>query len=111
VALEATQCLALGLALGETAGNVVLRRLVAAQLGDGDATEGGVQLAVAAAIEAEARAVAARGRDRRDAGQASEFRRRAEALDAGDLGDQLRGGERPDAGEGEQARLLASDEC
>jgi hypothetical protein len=34
-----------------------------------------------------------------------------EALDAGDLGDQLRGGERPDAGEGEQARLLASDVC
>src|SRR4051794_5956268 len=33
VALKATQCLALGLALGETAGDVVLRRLVAAQLG------------------------------------------------------------------------------
>jgi hypothetical protein len=36
VALEAAQCLALGLALGETAGDVVLRRLVTAQLGEGD---------------------------------------------------------------------------
>jgi hypothetical protein len=43
VALEAADGLALGLALGELAGDVVLRGRVVAKLSDGDAVEGGVQ--------------------------------------------------------------------
>jgi hypothetical protein len=69
-----------------------------AHLRHGDAMNGGVDLAVAAAVESHAQAVAARGGDRGDPGEAGELRGRREALDAGDLGDQLGGRERPDAG-------------
>src|SRR5919202_4763963 len=52
VALEAADGLGAGLALGALARDVGLRLGVAAQACDGDAVDGGVDLAVAAAVEA-----------------------------------------------------------
>src|SRR5512133_1699908 len=52
VALEAPERFAVGLALGAFAGEVVARVGVAAGAGDGDAVDRGVELAVAAAVQA-----------------------------------------------------------
>ena len=52
VALEAADHVAVGLALGAFAGDVGLGLVVAAGAGDRDAMNGGVDLAVAAAVEA-----------------------------------------------------------
>jgi len=98
VALEAADRFAVGLAFGSFASDVVLGLWVAARAGDGDAVNGGVELAVAAAIEAVAlRCAGARG-DRRDAGGARELCVGGEAASAGDLADELAGGQRPEAG-------------
>jgi hypothetical protein len=52
VAFEAADRVAVGLALGAFAGDVGLGLVVAAGAGDRDAVNGGVDLAVAAAVEA-----------------------------------------------------------
>ena len=52
VALEAAEGFFGAVAFGAFAGDVVLRFGVAAQAGDGDAMDRGVELAVAAAVEA-----------------------------------------------------------
>src|SRR5262245_31742366 len=52
VALERAACLAWRLPFGDFAGEVGAGRWVVAGLDDGDAVEGGVELAVAAAVEA-----------------------------------------------------------
>src|SRR5947209_20599027 len=59
VALEAAERFCLGFAFTALAGHDVLCWLVAAQLRDGDTVEGGIQLAVAAAVQADALDVAA----------------------------------------------------
>ena len=110
VALEAADCVAVGLAFGAFAFDVGLGLGVAACAGDGDAVNGGVDLAVAAAVESVAVGLAGADRDRRDAAGAGELGVSGEALDAGDLADQLAGGQGPEAGFGEQLRRDRGDE-
>ena len=69
MALEAADGFLGALAFGALARDVVLGLGVAAQAGDGDAVDGRVDLAVAAAIEPVAVGVAGADRDRRDAGR------------------------------------------
>jgi hypothetical protein len=69
-----------------------------------------VDLAVAAAIEPAALGVARAGRDRCDTGRAGQLGRCGEALGAGDLADELGGGQRPEAGLVEQLRRDLPDE-
>jgi len=66
-------------------------------LGEGDPVEGGVQLAVAVAIEAPALGSTRGGRDRRAAGEVGELGVGLEASGAGNLADQLAGGEGGDS--------------
>src|SRR5215212_9398697 len=89
VALEATDGLARRLAFGAAPSDVVLRLGVAAGAGDDDAVKGGIDLAVAALVEALSLGVARAGGDRRDAGGAGQLGRGGEALRAGDLADEL----------------------
>ena len=77
---------------------------------DGEAMKRAVELAVAAAVEAVAVGVAGGGGDRGAAGDAGEFCVGGEAVGAGDLADQLGGGQRPAAALGEQLRRVALDE-
>src|SRR5665647_2165113 len=102
VPLQAAQRLAGALALGPLAGHEGLRRLVHAQLGEGDAVQGGVQLAVAAAVQAVAVALAARDRQGCDAGVHGEARRAGEALGPGRLADEAGGAEGAAARQGEE---------
>jgi hypothetical protein len=64
---------------------------VAAEPRDRDAVDGGVDLAVAAAVGAVAVGVARADRDRRDPTGSCALGVAAEALSAGDLADQLAG--------------------
>ena len=98
VALEAAQCFAVGLAFAAFAFDVGLGFGVAAQPRDRDAVDGGVDLAVAAAVEPMAVGVARADRDRGDPGGAGELGVAGEALGAGDLADQLARGQRAEAG-------------
>ena len=72
--------------------------------------DGGVDLAVAAAVEAVAVGLAGADRDRGDAGGAGELGVGGEAAGAGDLADELGRGQRPEAGLGEQLRRDLGDE-
>lgn len=89
---------------------VVARRLVAARAGHDHAVKGGVDLAVAALIEAMALRVARAPGDRRDAGDSRDLRRCREALGAGDLADEVGGDQRPEPGLAEQLRRDLLDE-
>jgi hypothetical protein len=75
---------------------------VAAQAGDGDAVDGRVDLAIATAIEPVAVGSCRADGDRSDAGGASELGIGGEPFGAGDLADELGGGQRAEAGLGEQ---------
>ena len=77
---------------------------------DGEAVQGAVELAVAAAVEAVAVGVARGGGDRRAAGGARELGVGREAVGAGDLADELGGGQGAAAALGEQLRRVAFDE-
>jgi hypothetical protein len=98
VAFEAGDGLGVGLALGALAGDVGLCFGVAAQPRDRDAVDGGVDLAVAAAVEPVAVGVARADGDRGDAAGAGELGVAGKALGAGDLADELAGGQRTEAG-------------
>ena len=89
VSFEAADGFFGALAFGAFAGDVVLGFGVAAQAGDGDAVDGGVDLAVAAAVEAVAVGLAGADRDRSDAGGPGELGVGGEAAGAGDLADEL----------------------
>jgi hypothetical protein len=102
VALEAADGFAGALAFGSFAVQVGAGLGVAAGAGDGDAMDRGVDLAVAAAVQAMAVGLAGADGDRRDAGGAGEFGVGREAGGAGDLADELGRRERPQAGLGEQ---------
>jgi len=67
--------------------------------------KGGVDLAVAALVEAVSLRVAGAGGDRRDPGGARELGWGGEALRAGDLADELGRGQRPEPRLAEQLRL------
>src|SRR5829696_200066 len=109
VAFEAADGFLGALAFGAFAGDVVLGLGVAAQAGDGDAVDGRVDLAVAAAVEAVAVGLARADGDRGNAGGARELCVGGEAVGAGDLADELGRGQRPQAGLGEQLRRDLSD--
>ena len=83
---------------------------MAAGAGDDDAVQRGVDLAVAALVEALSLRVAGAGGDRRDPGGARELGGGGEALRAGDLADQLGSGEWSEARLGEQLRRELADE-
>jgi hypothetical protein len=72
---------------------------VDAALGDGDAVEGAVELAVAAAVEAVALVFAGAGVEGCDAGVAGELGVASEAIDRADLAEQLRRAQGATAGE------------
>jgi hypothetical protein len=72
VALEAADGVFGALALGAFAGDVVVGLGVAAQAGDGDAVDGRVDLAVAAAVRAVPVGLAGADRDGSDANGAGE---------------------------------------
>ena len=72
VAFEAAHGFEAGLAFGAFAGEVVLGLGVAAGAGDGDAMDGRVDLAVAAAVEAMAVGLAGADGDRCDAARAGQ---------------------------------------
>ena len=110
MAFEAADGFFGALAFGAFAGDVVLGLGVAAQAGDGDAMDGRVDLAVAAAVEAVAVGVAGADGDRSDAGGARELGVAGEAGRAGDLADELGRGQRPEAGLAEQLRRDLGDE-
>jgi hypothetical protein len=110
VALEAADGFLGAFAFGAFAGDVVLGFGVAAQAGDGDAMDGRVDLAVAAAIEAVAVGLAGADGDRSDAGGARELGVCGEPVRAGDLADKLGRGERPQTGLAEQLRRDLVDE-
>ena len=75
---------------------------VHAALGDGDAVQGAVELAVAAAVETVALVFAGAGVEWCDAGVAGELRIRGEAVDRADLAEQFGGAQGSAAGELEQ---------
>ena len=75
-----------------------------------EAVQRAVELAVAAAVQAVAAGVARGGGDRRGAAGARELGVGGEAVGAGDLTDQLRGGQRTAASLGEQLRRVALDQ-
>ena len=85
VAFEAAHRFEPGLAFGAFASDVVLGLGVASGAGERDAVDGGVELAVAAAIETVAVRLARADRDRRDAGRASQLGFGGEALGTGDF--------------------------
>jgi hypothetical protein len=73
---------------------------VAAKARDGDAVDRGVDLAVAAAVEAMAVGVALADGDRGDPAGAGEFGVAGEAMRLRDLADQLAGRQRAESGFG-----------
>src|ERR687885_1043853 len=111
VALEAADGFFGAFAFGAFAGDVVLGFAVAAKAGDGDAVDGGVDLAVAAAVEPVAVGRAGAHRNRGDAGGAGEFGVGGEPVRAGDLADELGRGQGTEAGFGEQLRRDLRDQA
>src|SRR5829696_3358255 len=89
VAFEAADGFLGALAFIAFAGDVVLGLGVAAQAGDGHAVNRGVDLAVAAAVQAVPVGLAGADGDRRDAGGAGKLGVACEAVGAGDLADEL----------------------
>ena len=87
-----------GFAFGGFASDVGLSLGVAASAGDGDAMDRRVELAVAAAVEAVAVGLAGADRDRCESGGAGELGVAGKAAGAGDLADELGGGQRPESG-------------
>ena len=110
VALEAADGFAAGLAFGLSAGEVGGGLGVQAAFGDGEAVQRAVELAVAAAVEAVAVRSSGGGGDRCGAGGAGELGVGGEAVDAGDLAEQLGGGQDAAAAFGEQPRRERGDE-
>src|SRR5512133_3396560 len=110
VALEAADGFFGALAFGAFARDVVLGLGVAAQAGDGDAVDGRVDLAVAAAVQSVAVAVAGADGDRGDAGGARELGIAGESVGAGDLADELGRGQRTEPRLGKQLRRDPGDE-
>ena len=110
VALERPQRFFAGLALGFSPRQVDARRCVDTRLGDRDAVQGQVELAIAFAVEAMALLFARGGIERGHTGELGELAIGAEATDTGHLGDQLGGGERAAARQARELRRMRLDE-
>src|SRR3954451_10538175 len=111
VALEAAQGFAAGLAFGLLAREVGGGLGIETALADGEAVQRAVELAVAAAVEAVAVGAPGGGRDRCRGSGPRELGVGGEAADAGDLADQLGGGQRAAAAFGQQLRREFGDEA
>ena len=110
VAFEAADRFLFGLALGVSAVEVAACGGVSAGFGERDDVEGAVELAVAAAVQSVAFGVAGAGGDRGGAGVAGEARVGREALGAGGVADDDRGGDRPAAVLGQQCGAVSFDQ-
>jgi hypothetical protein len=110
VALEAAERFFARLAFGLFACEVGGAVGVPLAFVDGEAVERAIELAVPAAVEAVAVGLTGRGGDRGGPARARELGVGAEAVGAGDLADQLCGGQRTAATLGEQLRRVAGDE-
>jgi hypothetical protein len=110
VAFEAAHGFEAGLTFGALASDVVLGLGLTAGARERDAVDGRIELAVAAAVEAVAVGLARTDRDRGHAGRARELGSGGETLDAGDLAEQLGGGQRAEAWFVEQVRRDVRDE-
>jgi hypothetical protein len=106
VAFEAVECFAAGFPFGLFAGEVVGGVGVVEALGEREAVEGAVDLAVAAAVWAVLDCACGGGRDRCCSGDSCECRVRLEGVDAGDLADEFGGDEDAAAAFGEQLARL-----
>ena len=106
VSFEAAKGVHSALTLSLFAREVAAGGRVQASLVDGQAVQREVELAVAAAVQAEAVSAARRCGDRGDTRGASELRVGGEALGAGGLGNELGGGQRSAAGKLEQRRAM-----
>ena len=110
VALECAQRFFARLAIGFTPCQIRARRRVDARLGDRDAVQRQVQLAIAFAIQTMPLLLTRGSIKRSDAGELGELPVGGEAIDTGHLGDQLGGCERAASRQGEQLRRLRFDE-
>ena len=110
LSFEAADGFASCLAFGLFAFQVGACGWVDAALGDGDAVEGAVELAVAAAVEAVALVFARAGVEWCNAGVAGELSVGGEAVDRADLAEQLRRAQGSTAGQLEQANAGKSAE-
>src|SRR5437870_5577278 len=90
-------CVAAALAFADAAGEVVAGGGVVLAAVEDDRVQGAVELAVAAAAEPMSDRLAARGRQRGDAGETREAGFRADAVAVRPGDDQLRGDDRADA--------------
>jgi hypothetical protein len=104
VAFERADGFAVGLAFGLLAGEELDCLGVTACAGDCDAVDGGVDLAVAAAIEPVAIGAAEADGDRCEAGRPDELGVGGKPLGAGDLANELGRGQRSEPGLGEELR-------
>jgi hypothetical protein len=110
VALEAADRFLLGFAFGVSAVEVGAGGGVGAGAGERDDVQRAVELAVAAAVSPVACGVARAGGDWGGAGVAREARVGREALGAGGVADDDRGGDRAAAALGEQLRAVSLDQ-
>ena len=110
VTLEAADRFSLALAFGVLALEVGASGRVGACAGEGDDVDRAVQLAVAAAVQPVALGVAGAGGDGGDPGVAGEARVGREALCAGGVADDDRGGDRPAAVLGQQRGAMRFDQ-
>ena len=110
-AAQGADRLGLGVALGASVLEVRLARALALELGDRDAVEGHVELAVAGPAQAVALGVARPDRQRRRAVVAGEGGPRAEPADPRRLADELGRRQRSAAREGQQRRGEVGDQA
>src|SRR5690242_3873974 len=110
LAFEAAERFFGGFAFGEFALVVVAGGWMPADLGDRDAVQDGVELAVAAAVQAVADVLAGAGGDGGGAGDARVFGGGGEALRAGGLADCFGGAQHAAAGEPQERRPIRGHE-
>ena len=110
VAFEAADRFSVRLAVAALFGDVDRGPGVVEELGEREHVEGVVELAVAAGIEAVAVGASGGDRDRRASGEPRELRVAGEAVNPGDLADQLGGDQHPDPSFGQQLGRDLSDE-
>jgi hypothetical protein len=111
VPFEASDRFAVGFAAFALSGDVEGTLRVTTDLADGEHVDGVVELAVAAAVAAVAVCASGGHRNRSASGDARELRIAGEAVNSGDLADQLGGDDHADPALCQQLRCDPLDEC